>query len=51
MSLRVRPGFRFPPLNLTDEELIGQAMADIITAMGVKASDPFTGSIPGLRKG
>jgi hypothetical protein len=29
---------------------IQSAMADIITAMGVTASDPFTGSIPGLRK-
>jgi hypothetical protein len=29
---------------------IQAAMADIITAMGVKASDPYVGSIPGLRK-
>jgi hypothetical protein len=30
---------------------IQSAMADIITAMGVTAKDPFTGSIPGLLKG
>lgn len=34
---RVRPDFRFPVLNLTDEELIGQATATILTgAKGLK---------------
>ena len=30
-SYRVRPDFRFPPLNLTDDEAIGQATATVFT--------------------
>jgi predicted DNA-binding transcriptional regulator YafY len=31
-SLQVRPGFQFPPVNLTDDEIIGQATAKAITS-------------------
>ena len=31
-SIQVRPGFRFPTLNLTDEEFMGQATAEVLTS-------------------
>ena len=31
-SIQVRPGFRFPTLNITDEEAIGQATAEVLTS-------------------
>jgi len=46
--LRVRPGFRFPTLNLAEEELIGQATADMITS--APGLDITRGSKPTSRK-
>ena len=46
--LRVRPGFRFPTLNLADEELIGQATANMITS--APGLDITKGSKPTSRK-
>jgi predicted DNA-binding transcriptional regulator YafY len=47
-SYRIRPGYNFPPLNLTDEELIGQATATAITS--VPGLNVTTGAEPTTRK-
>jgi predicted DNA-binding transcriptional regulator YafY len=46
--LRVRPGFRFPTLNLSDEELIDQATADAMAS--APGLDVTKGSRPTTRK-
>jgi predicted DNA-binding transcriptional regulator YafY len=45
---RTRPDFQFPTLNLTDEELIGQATATAITA--ARGLDITAGARPATRK-
>jgi predicted DNA-binding transcriptional regulator YafY len=47
-SYRVRPDFRFPTLNLTDDELIGQATAAAIT--GAAGLNINLGAKPATRK-
>jgi predicted DNA-binding transcriptional regulator YafY len=46
--LRIRPGFQFPAINLTDDELIGQATAATITSS--PALDITHGAKPATRK-
>jgi predicted DNA-binding transcriptional regulator YafY len=46
--LRVRPGFRFPTVDLTDHEFIGQATADALTT--APGLDVSAGSRPTTRK-
>ena len=46
--LRVRPGFQFPPINLTDDELVGQATATAITS--APGLDVTKGAAPATRK-
>jgi predicted DNA-binding transcriptional regulator YafY len=45
---RVRPGYNFPALNLTDDELIGQASASVITS--AQGLDVTMGATPTTRK-
>ena len=47
-SIQVRPGFRFPTLNLTDEEVIGQATAEVLTS--AQGLDVTQGAGPTSRK-
>lgn len=47
-SYRVRPGFNFPTVNLTDDELMGQATAAAITSS--PGLDVNTGAGPSTRK-
>jgi predicted DNA-binding transcriptional regulator YafY len=46
--LRVRPGFQFPVINLTDDELIGQATSAALTS--APGLDVTKGSSPTTRK-
>src|SRR5262249_48039858 len=43
--LRIRPDFRFPVMNLTDEELLGQEVATVITQAGGLKIDPGAKSV------
>ena len=45
---RVRPGYNFPALNLADDELIGQATANVITS--APGLDITEGTAPATRK-
>jgi predicted DNA-binding transcriptional regulator YafY len=47
-SIRVRPGYRFPSLGLTDDELIGQATAT--AAASTQGLDITSGARPTTRK-
>jgi predicted DNA-binding transcriptional regulator YafY len=47
-SYRVRPGYNFPAINLTDDELIGQATATSLTAS--PGLDVSQGAAPTTRK-
>ena len=47
-SFQVRPGFRFPILDLTDDELIGQATAEVVTS--TPGLDVTQGAGPTTRK-
>lgn len=47
-SLQVRPGFRFPVLNVTEDELIGQATAEVMTS--APGLDVTKGAGPTTRK-
>ena len=46
--LRVRPNFQFPPINLTDDELVGQATSAALTS--APGLDVTKGSGPTTRK-
>ena len=45
---RVRPGYNFPAMNLTDDELIGQATATVLTS--APGLDVTKGSAAATRK-
>lgn len=45
---RVRPGYNFPAINLTDDELIGQSTATVITS--AQGLDITSGATPTTRK-
>ncbi len=47
-SLQVSPGFRFPPLNLTEDEIVGQATANVLTSS--PGLDVTEGAGPASRK-
>lgn len=47
-SIRVRPGYRFPSLGLTDDELVGQATATAVTS--TQGLDVTSGATPTTRK-
>ncbi len=47
-SYRIRPGYNFPAINLTDEELIGQGTANAMTS--VQGLDVTDGAGPTTRK-